>query len=74
MRKLFVMALAALPALSMAAGVARAKGKPADKGKPAQKKDPVVTYVFKGEIASLDADSVVVSVQEGNKFAKPYAG
>lgn len=74
MRKFFVFALVAMLAVAMVGGVAQAKGKPAGKGKPAQKKDPVVTYIFKGEVASVDTESVVASVQKGNKFAKSYAG
>lgn len=73
MRKLFVLALAAMLALTMSAGVAQAKGKPAGKGKP-PKKDPVVTYVFEGEVVSVDADSAVVDVQKGNQFARSYVG
>jgi hypothetical protein len=69
-----VFVLVASLMLAMVAGVADAKGRPAGKGKPAQKKNPVVTYVFKGEVVSADADSVVVSVEKGNKFAKSYAG
>jgi hypothetical protein len=68
MRKVFVFALVVMLSVAMVGGVAQAKGK------PAQKKDPVVTYVFKGEVASVDTDSVVVGVQKGNKFAKSYAG
>lgn len=69
MRKFFVLALAAMLALTMSAGVA--KGKTA--GKP-PKKGPVVTYVFEGEVESVDADSVVVGVEKGNSFASSYAG
>jgi hypothetical protein len=64
-----VMALA----VALMAGTAVAKGKPPGKGNPG-KKDPVVTYVFKGEVASVDADSVVVNVEKGNNFAQSYAG
>jgi hypothetical protein len=60
--------------VAMVSGVALAKGKPAGKGKPAQKKAPTVMYVFEGEVLSVDADSVVVSVKKGNSFAKPFFG
>jgi hypothetical protein len=68
----FLVAVALL--VAVVSGTALAKGKPAGKGKLAQKKNPVVTYVFKGEVASVDGDSVVVSVEKGNKFARSYAG
>ncbi len=76
MRKFFVLVLAATLALTMTAGMAQAKGKPDGTGKPpgTGKPDPVVTYIFKGEVLSVDTDSVAVSVEKGNKFAKSYAG
>lgn len=67
MRKFLVFALMVMLTVAMVGGVAQAKGK------PAQKKDPVVTYVFKGTVDSVNADSVVVNVQKTNKFAKSYA-
>ena len=54
--------------------LAQAKGKPADKGKSGGKGNPAVTYVFQGKVSSVDEDSVAVSVEKGNSFAKPYAG
>ena len=66
------MALAAL-VVALTAATAAAKGKPDGVGKPA-KGNPVVTYVFKGEVASVDDDSVLVGVEGGNSFARPYAG
>jgi hypothetical protein len=74
MKKSMVFVLVASLMLAMVAGVADAKGRPAGKGKPAQKKVPVVTYVFAGEVSSADANSVLVSVEKGNKFARSYAG
>jgi hypothetical protein len=74
MKKHFVFALVAVLTVAMTAGVAHAKGKPAGKEKPTQKKDLVVTYVFKGEVASIGADSALVSVEKGNKFARSYSG
>ena len=71
-RAMILVALAALFA-ALTAGTAAAKGKPDGVGKP-PKKDPVVTYVFKGEVASVDGDSVAVGVEKGNSFARPYAG
>jgi hypothetical protein len=38
--------------LTLVAGLAQAKGKPAGKG------SPVVTYVFKGKVSSVDEDYV----------------
>lgn len=55
-------------------GTALAKGKPAGKGKPAQKKNPVVTYVSKGEVAAVSDGSLVMDVEKGNKFARGFAG
>ncbi len=71
MRKLFVMALAAVLALTMAAGVAQAKGKPT-----APKKPSLVTYVFEGTIASVDGatSTVAVDVAEANKAAQSFVG
>ena len=75
MRKFFVFALVVMLAVAMVGGVAQAKGKPAGKGKaPAGKGNPVVTYILKGEVAAVNTDSVVVSVEKGNNFARSYAG
>jgi hypothetical protein len=52
-------------------GAALAKGKPAKKP---PKKAQAVAYVFRGEVLSVDADSVLVSVEGGNNFAKPFFG
>ncbi len=71
MRKLSVLALAAMLALTMSAGVAQAKGKPTAPKKPA-----LVTYVFKGTIASVDGatSTVAVDVEEANKAAQSFVG
>jgi len=79
MRKYFVLALAAMMALTMTAGMAQAKGKPATtpKGKPATtKKAPLVTYVFEGTIASVDGttSTVAVDVVEANAAAQSFVG
>ncbi len=71
-RLIILVALAAL-VVALTSATAAAKGKPDRVCKP-PKKDPVVTYVFKGEVASVDEDSVVVGVEKGNNFARPYAG
>lgn len=75
MRRTVVFMVVAALMVAMVSGAAMAKGKPAGKGKPGKaKKNPVVTYVFKGEVASVDQDSVVVGVEKGNKFARSYVG
>ncbi len=70
MRKFFVLALAAMLALTVSAGVAQAKGK------PAVKKAPQITYVFEGTIASVDgtAGTVTVDVSEANNAARSFVG
>lgn len=74
MKRTAAMALAAaFMFASVGGGVAEAKGKPASPGKKA-KKQPTVAYVFKGEVAAVDADSVIVQVEKGNKFARGYVG
>ena len=75
MRKTVVFMVVAALMVAMVSGAALAKGKPA--GKPGKvKKNPIVTYVFKGEIASVDETngSAAVDVKKGNKFARSYAG
>ncbi len=74
MRKATILAVAMALLVAMMSSAALAKGKPAGKGKPAQKKVPTVAYVFEGEVLSKDADSVLVAVENGNKFAKPFFG
>ncbi len=74
MRKSMVFVVVLALMVATFSGVALAKGKPAGKGKPAQKKNPAVAHVFRGEVLSVDADSVVVSVEGGNNFAKPFFG
>jgi hypothetical protein len=73
MRKLSVLALAALLALTMASGVAQAKGK---KPGTSAKKPSLVTYVFEGTIASVDGatSTVAVDVAEANKAAQSFVG
>ena len=71
MRRFMVFALAGALMVAMVSGVAFAKGKPAKKP---PKKTPTVAHVFQGEVLSVDADSVVVSVEKGNDFAKPFFG
>ena len=71
MRKQLVFVLVAALMVAMTAGMAQAKGKPA---KQPPKKVPTVSYVFQGEVVSVDADSVLVSVEGGNSFAKPFFG
>jgi hypothetical protein len=73
-KKFAILLVVASLVAAMFAGVAEAKGRPAGKSKPAQKKDPVVTYVFKGDVTSVSESSVVVDVEKGNKFARSYAG
>ncbi len=70
MRKFFVLALAAMLALTVSAGVAQAKGK------PAVKKAPQITYVFEGSVASVDgtAGTVTVDVSEANNAARSFVG
>ncbi len=60
--------------LTLVAGLAQAKGKPVDKGKSGGKGKPDVTYVFHGKVSSVAEESVTVSVEKGNSFAKSYAG
>jgi hypothetical protein len=74
MRKATILALTMALLVAMMSSAALAKGKPAGKGKPAQKKVQSVAYVFEGEVLSVDADSVLVAVEKGNKFAKPFFG
>lgn len=71
MRKQFIFVLVAALMVAMTAGVAQAKGKPA---KQPPKKTPPVSYVFRGEVLSVDSDSVLMSVKGGNNFAKPFFG
>lgn len=74
MKRSMIFVVAAALMISMVAGVAQAKGRPAGKGKPEGKGNPMVTYVFKGSIASVQDGSVTVDVNRGNKFARSYAG
>ena len=74
MRRSVVFLVAVALLVAVVSGTALAKGKPAGKGKPAQKKNPVVTYVFKGEVAAVSDGSLVIDVEEGNKFAGGFAG
>lgn len=74
MKKSTIFVLVVALMLAMVAGVAEAKGRPAGKGKPAQKKVPVVTYVFKGEVASVSEGTAAVDVAKGNKFARTHFG
>lgn len=71
MRAMVLLAVAAL-VLALVASAADAKGREA--GKDKGRKAPVVTYVFKGTVASISEGSVTVDVEKGNKFAKVYAG
>ena len=68
-----MLVLSAMLLVAMVAGVAQAKGKPVGKG-GGKHKNPVVTYVFKGDLASVNDGSLTVNVKRGNKFAKPFAG
>ncbi|QIN78668.1 hypothetical protein GBA65_09215 [Rubrobacter marinus] len=72
MRRSMVFVLVAALLVAMTTGVAGAKGKPAKK--PDKKPAPPVAHVFRGEIVAVDADSVLVSVEGGNSFAKPFVG
>lgn len=74
MKKSVVFLIAVALMLAMFAGMAEAKGKPAAKKAKPVKKNPPVTHVFRGEVLSVDADSVIVSVRSGNAFARPFFG
>lgn len=73
MKKIAVLSVVVMMLVVMVAGIAEAKGRPAGAGQ-GHKKDPVVTYVFKGDVAAVNGDSVVVNVVRGNKFARAYFG
>lgn len=74
MKQTAAMAMAAAFMLAtIGGGVAEAKGKPSAPGKQV-KKQPTVAYVFKGDIAAVDEDSVIVQVEKGNKFVRGYVG
>ena len=71
MRRSMVFVLVMALLVAMTTGVAGAKGKPVQKP---PKKAPAVAHVFQGEVVSVDADSVLMSVKGGNSFAKPFFG
>lgn len=71
MRRSMVFVLVTALLVAMTTGVAGAKGKPAPKP---PKKAPAVAHVFQGEVVSVDADSVLMSVEGGNSLAKPFFG
>lgn len=66
-----MLVMALLLVVATAAGTADARS---PKAKPAKAKKPPVVYVFKGEIAEVGGDSVTVSVEKDNKFARSFAG
>jgi len=74
MKKATILALVMALVVALMAGTAVAKGKPAVK-KGKGKGPAVVTYVFKGTVASVaeDGGSVAVEVTGGNKAGKVAA-
>lgn len=71
LRRTVLLVMALLLVVATAAGTADARS---PKAKPAKAKKQPVVYVFKGEIAEVGGDSVTVSVEKGNKFARSFAG
>ena len=73
MRKILLLALTGALLVAMAAGTATAKGPGSGKslGKGKSKGPATVTYVFKGEMASVaeDGSSFEMAVHSGNKAA-----
>jgi hypothetical protein len=71
-KAMILMALTAL-LVALVAGGATAKGKGSGKG-PKQQRE--ITYVFEGNLTSVDPDAgtFTVAVEEGNKAARAYLG
>jgi hypothetical protein len=74
MKKATILALVMALVVALMAGTAVAKGKPTGKGSKARG-PAVVTYVFKGTVASVaeDGGSVAVEVTGGNKAGRQAA-
>lgn len=69
-RRTVLLVLGLMLVVATAAGTADARSQ---KAKAAKGKKPPVVYVFKGEVAEVGEDSVTVSVEKGNKFARAFA-
>ncbi len=76
MRRIFLLALTGALLVAMSAGTAAAKGpgsgKGASKGQSNGKGPATVTYVFKGQMASVaeDGSSFEIALRGGNKAAR----